>query len=93
MILPPRCKKVLDVCKRAEVNHREVKIRLLLELIDIMKEKHDESYGIVHEKEEDSGKGACYDYDEFFCRTGREWSWRMVYSMKRAGFPAFTMIW
>ena len=58
--------------ERAEVNHREVKIRLLLELIDIMKEKHDESYGIVHEKEEDIGKGACYDYDEFFRRTRME---------------------
>ena len=58
--------------ERAEAAHREVKIRLLLELIDAMKEKHDESYGIVHEREEDSGEGACYDYDEFFRRTRME---------------------
>ena len=49
-----------------------INIRLLLELIDAMKEKHDEGYGIVHEREEDSGEGACYDYDEFFRRTRME---------------------
>ncbi len=60
------------ILERAETSHQEVRVRLLLELIDTMKEKHDESYGIFHEKEEDSGEAACYDYDEFFRRTRME---------------------
>lgn len=60
--------------ERAEAAHREVKILMLLELIDAMKEKHDESHGIIREKEEIGDEGACYDYDEFFRRTRIELS-------------------
>ena len=55
--------------ERADAAHREIRIRILLELIDMMKEKHDESCGIISAREEESGEAACYDYDEFFRRT------------------------
>lgn len=58
--------------ERAEAIHREIKIRIMLELIDAMKEKREESYGIVHEKREPIKEGACYEYDDFFLRTRRE---------------------
>lgn len=64
--------KVSLTFEHAEAANREIKIRLLLELIDAMKEKYDESHGIIHEKPEENYEGACYDYEEFFKRTRTE---------------------
>lgn len=53
------------ILERAEYANREMHIRLLLELVEIMDDTGEN--GVAIERAEKNA--ACYDYEDFFCRT------------------------
>ena len=60
-----RSLKPVACTQRAEYANREMHIRLLLELVEIMDDTRENGVAIERAKK----NAACYDYEDFFCRT------------------------